>query len=71
VDRLAEEHEIIADVLDQVDAALVALAERPDAVPEVQHAVDVLTDSLLSHLSYEERQLVEPLARLSLRFTGF
>jgi hypothetical protein len=26
--------------------------------------VDLLTDALLSHLSYEERQLVEPLGRL-------
>jgi len=26
-------------------------------------AVDLLTDALLSHLSYEERELVEPLAR--------
>ncbi len=26
-------------------------------------AVDLLTDTLLSHLSYEEHQLVEPLAR--------
>jgi len=25
--------------------------------------VDVLTDTLLSHLSYEEHELVEPLAR--------
>jgi hypothetical protein len=28
--------------------------------------VDLLTDSLLSHLSYEERELVEPLARLGI-----
>ena len=27
-------------------------------------AVDLLTDALHSHLSYEERELVEPLARL-------
>ena len=25
--------------------------------------MDLLTDSLLSHFSYEERELVEPLAR--------
>ena len=29
----------------------------------LQQAVDVLTDALLSHLAYEESQLVEPLAR--------
>lgn len=27
-------------------------------------AVDLLTDALLSHLSYEEHQILEPLARL-------
>jgi hypothetical protein len=30
----------------------------------LRDAVDLLTDTLLSHLSYEERELVEPLARL-------
>jgi hypothetical protein len=29
----------------------------------LQQAVDILTDTLLSHLAYEETQLVEPLAR--------
>jgi len=29
----------------------------------VRAAVDLLTDALLSHLSYEEHQLLEPLAR--------
>ncbi|MEQ7123798.1 LLM class flavin-dependent oxidoreductase [Actinopolymorpha sp. B11F2] len=70
IDRLAEEHEVIARILNDVDAALVAMVERPGAIGEVQHAVDVLTDALLSHLSYEERELVEPLARLSTGFTG-
>ena len=32
----------------------------------VQEAVDLLSDALLSHLSYEERELVEPLARLGI-----
>jgi hypothetical protein len=32
----------------------------------LQAAVDLLSDTLLSHLSYEERELVEPLARLGL-----
>jgi hypothetical protein len=27
-------------------------------------ALDLLSDTLLSHLAYEERELVEPLARL-------
>jgi hypothetical protein len=30
----------------------------------LQAAIDLLTDALLSHLSYEQYELVEPLARL-------
>ncbi len=30
----------------------------------LQRALDLLTDALLSHLSYEEYELVEPLARV-------
>jgi hypothetical protein len=29
--------------------------------------VDLLSDTLLSHLSYEERELIEPIARLGPR----
>ncbi len=32
-------------------------------VPGVAGAVDLVTDTLLSHLSHEEHQFVEPLAR--------
>jgi alkanesulfonate monooxygenase SsuD/methylene tetrahydromethanopterin reductase-like flavin-dependent oxidoreductase (luciferase family) len=65
IDRLAEEHDAIAGVLDRVDAALVAMVGDPDSgIEDVRRAVDLLTDTLLSHLSYEERELVEPIARL-------
>ena len=63
IDRLKDEHVVIHDVLDGVDRALVALAADPDAIDGVSAAVDLLTDTLLSHLSYEETELVEPLAR--------
>ena len=63
IDRLAQEHVVIHDVLEGVDRALVALIEDPGRLTELQRAVDVLTDTLLSHLSYEEQNLVEPLAR--------
>jgi alkanesulfonate monooxygenase SsuD/methylene tetrahydromethanopterin reductase-like flavin-dependent oxidoreductase (luciferase family) len=63
LDRLAEEHEVIAGVLDRVDRGLVALITRDDGMADLQAAVDLLDDTLLSHLSYEERELVEPLAR--------
>jgi hypothetical protein len=63
-ERLHAEHEIIAGLLSRVDAALVALVTDPvRGMPAVQSAIDLLTDSLLSHLSYEEHQLLEPLAR--------
>ena len=66
IDRLEEEHHTIADVLERVDRALVALvvAEAGRHRRACGRAVDLLTDTLLSHLSYEERELVEPLARL-------
>src|SRR5262249_7610227 len=63
LDRLHEEPEVIAGVLDRVDRALVAGVGRRDGLAELQGAVDLLSDTLLSHLSYEERELVEPLAR--------
>ena len=64
IDRLEEEHEQIADLLERVDRALVALvAAEEDGIGGVGRAMDLLTDALLSHFSYEERELVEPLAR--------
>jgi alkanesulfonate monooxygenase SsuD/methylene tetrahydromethanopterin reductase-like flavin-dependent oxidoreductase (luciferase family) len=62
--RLHDEHEAIAGLLSRVDGALVALVTDPvHGMPAVRAAVDLLTDALLSHLSYEEHQLLEPLAR--------
>ncbi|WP_328534586.1 LLM class flavin-dependent oxidoreductase [Micromonospora zamorensis] len=66
VDRLEQEHHVIHDVLEGVDRALVAYVGSPDGLTELRAAVDLLTDALLSHLSYEERELVEPLARLGI-----
>jgi alkanesulfonate monooxygenase SsuD/methylene tetrahydromethanopterin reductase-like flavin-dependent oxidoreductase (luciferase family) len=63
LDRLHSEHVVIHGVLDAVDAALVKFITDPDAGTELQDAVDLLSDTLLSHLAYEERELIEPLAR--------
>ncbi|GGM89631.1 hypothetical protein GCM10009721_13690 [Terrabacter tumescens] len=70
IDRLEEEHHVIADVLEQVDDALVGLVGTDGygqtgegALEEIQRALDLLTDTLLSHLAYEERELLHPLAR--------
>jgi hypothetical protein len=38
---------------------------RPENRGAIQSAIDYLTDALLSHLAYEEQELVEPMARLS------
>lgn len=70
IDRLEQEHHVIADVLEQVDDALVGLVgtdaygrSGQEALDEIQRALDLLTDTLLSHLAYEERELLHPLAR--------
>jgi hypothetical protein len=64
LDRLGEEHETIADLLERVDRALVSLVAGDEhGIAAVQDAIDLLTDALLSHFAYEERELIEPLAR--------
>ncbi|HEY0516047.1 MAG TPA: hemerythrin domain-containing protein, partial [Solirubrobacteraceae bacterium] len=65
LDRLQEEHEAIAEILERADSALVALvAGEADAISGVRAAVDLIADAMGSHFSYEERELIEPLARL-------
>ena len=65
IDRLEQEHEVIADLLERVDQAMLALVtNEEDGMAKAQAVMDLFTDALLSHLSYEERELVEPLARL-------
>ncbi len=63
LDRLQEEHVVIHGVLDSIDRALVKFIGHPEDFTELQETVDLLTDTLLSHLAYEERELIEPLAR--------
>ncbi len=66
IDRLEQEHHAVHDVLEGVDEALVALVADPGRMPDVRAAVDLLGDTLLSHLAYEERELVEPLSRFGM-----
>jgi hemerythrin-like domain-containing protein len=66
VERLEQEHDVIAGVLTGLDVALVAMIEDPEKLDGVRLQVDLLSDALLSHLGYEEEELVEPLARLDL-----
>ena len=64
IERLEQEHETIADILERVDQALVGLvSSQDDGIEGVHRAIGLLTDALLSHFAYEERELIEPLAR--------
>jgi hemerythrin-like domain-containing protein len=63
IDRLEQEHVIIHEVVEDVDRALVRLVGKPDDFTELTEAVDALTDTLQSHLAYEEQQITEPLSR--------
>jgi hemerythrin-like domain-containing protein len=64
LDRLTDEHEVIADLLDHLDRALVSIVADEDAgTAQLQDVLDLVTDALLSHLAYEERELLHPLAQ--------
>ena len=45
----------------RVGVALVA--GEPEAMTEVRATVDLITDAMASHFSYEERELLHPLAQ--------
>ncbi|GAA4114780.1 hypothetical protein GCM10022415_10900 [Knoellia locipacati] len=69
ITRLHDDHEVIAGLLDALDRALVALVGDPGygsdgsrALDALSDAVDELTESLLTHLSYEEEALHDALA---------
>ncbi len=64
VDRLEQEHHLLHDVIEGVDQALLTFVSVPDGMHELRASVVLLSDSLLSHLAYEERELVPPIARL-------
>jgi hypothetical protein len=66
LDRLSEEHEEIAGILTRLDLALVAMIADADQLPQVQAEFDHLAELLLSHLGYEEEELLAPLARLGI-----
>jgi hemerythrin-like domain-containing protein len=66
LDQLHREHEVIAEQIDRVDRALVAMMNDPDKLGEVRRVADELGDMLLSHLAYEEDELLGALGRLEL-----
>ena len=65
LDRLSEEHVVIHHLLDDVDRVLVGLVNDADeaALDAVEGSLQTLSDRLLSHLAYEERELRGPLSR--------
>lgn len=63
LDRLAAEHVVIHDVLEQLDDALVGLVSGASGTHELQRVVERLSETLLEHLSSEEDALVPPLDR--------
>ena len=66
LERLHWEHEVIAEQLDRFDRALVGMMNDPGKVEEVQRVADELGDTLLSHLAYEEDELLGPLGRVGI-----
>lgn len=63
LDRLTEEHHAIQGVIERIDRELVAFAGEEQDRAGLRAAIDLLTDTLLSHLAYEESELIEPMAR--------
>ena len=53
----------IADLLDRLDRALIRMVDEPGTVGPAQAEAATLSDALLSHLAYEEEQLLGPLGR--------
>lgn len=63
IDRLNQEHLAIHDVLEGIGRSLVHLAAHPTGYGPITAAIDLLTDTLGSHVAYKERELIGPLSR--------
>jgi hypothetical protein len=61
--ELVAVHDMLRAELDTVDRALVNYISQSGDTSALTDAADLLTDTLLSHLAYEERELIDPLAR--------
>ena len=60
--QLYDEHEVVAELIMKMDAALAA---TPAAVTQIKAISQILAEQLLSHLDYEESQLVKVLESTS------
>ena len=65
VARLMADHELVADVLVELDESLVALVDGGKDLETVRARAQQLSDLLLPHLEYEEGQLLPVLGRLT------
>ena len=59
---------IAPDALGRIDAVLLRLDAEPGALAELDGAVAALAEDLLSHFTYEETELAEPLGLLGAPF---
>jgi hemerythrin-like domain-containing protein len=66
--RLHEEHEVVHEILVSLDGLLVRMINDNDGATAVAAEARRLQAALLSHLGYEEEELLDPLGRLPLRF---
>jgi hypothetical protein len=66
LDRLGQEHEVIAGLLTEVDAALVATMEDERGLDAARQTIERFAAVLLAHLDDEEEQLLGPIGRLSI-----
>jgi hypothetical protein len=67
LDQLHREHEVIAEQSYRVAQALLAMMNDSDKLGQVRRVADQLGDMLLSHLAYEEDELLVALGRLELQ----
>ncbi|MFJ2742074.1 hemerythrin domain-containing protein [Streptomyces sp. NPDC087440] len=65
LDRLNAEHLAIHGLLEDVDKALIHLVTHPGDFTPLRDTLDLLSDTLLSHFAYEERELLGPIARFN------
>ncbi|MCX5201986.1 hemerythrin domain-containing protein [Streptomyces sp. NBC_00237] len=66
VERLNSEHLAIHGLIEDVDEALIRLVTHPGEFGPLRETLDLLSDTLLSHFAYEERELLGPIARFGL-----
>jgi hemerythrin-like domain-containing protein len=65
--RLSEQHEVIAGLLSEVDSSLVTMMADETRLEGVRASVDRLGEVLLAHLAEEEDQLLGPIGRLGIQ----